>query len=573
MSKKIYPLFAIVLLGSFLVGCVDDFDRNYEFDEYTPSVILKAKHYIESGQVDFSLLDMKKAYANDPEYAVKSNNADYSIKWGDYRIKTENNEDVVFVPIKINKKKNQAFSLLTEEGRFKGGSHQIYITMMLREGDYGEKGFDAAIGTYMYGHNMKDADVMRMGLDFESADYNGYFIVSALDGRMLTGRFFEDGKTKALFVQNPQSPKERKAQAKVKAKEIKKESEGDTINKNKKHEHLHIFLNYVPNRVFKKTKSGGDDIEWVITHCPECGELWDDCECYTVTACSHCGTNLNTNGLCDYACSWCGVCLVGNPHTSHDSPGGGGSNTGGNQGGDQGGNQGGNQGGHQGEPGGDHGSIIGDGNDNGNNQNQGNTSTFNTLPVSERIVLLNDGAHNAVEAVKAKDAQLGRGSLTDAQQPMMCNYSVGKFYEEIFGEVPDYLKHSISEQGYEYALANEWYDRVPGHPEEWRLIHGNTSDQVHLAAWLLEVQTMANEGYFVIGIAEGYPNSKGVRRPGHIVVVLPSPDGQLVAGNWTVDTPYTIDCGTGKREECTDLSVSFENQGRWQNRIKFYYHR
>ena len=277
-------------------------------------------------KMDFSLLDMNKAYADDPEYAKKSNTADYFIKWGDYRVKTENNEDVVFVPIIINKKKHQAFSLLTEEGRFKGGSHQIYITMMLREGNYGDKGFDAAVGTYMYGHNMKDEDIMRMGLDFESADYNGYFIVSALDGTMLTGRYIEEGKTKALFIQNPLSPKERKAKAQAQARE----SAGDTI-KNKKHEHLHIFLNYLPNRVLKRTKSGGDDIEWIVTHCSNCGELWENCDCYTVTACSHCGYNLNTHGQCPYACSWCGVCLYDNPGHTHNSGGDGG--TGGTGGG------------------------------------------------------------------------------------------------------------------------------------------------------------------------------------------------------------------------------------------------
>lgn len=554
MKKKLYPLFA-VLLGTMLVGCADDFDRNYEFDEYTPAVILKAKQYIESGQADFSLLNMNKAYANDPDYAAVKNTADYSIKWGDYRIKTENNEDVVFVPIKINKKKNQAFSLLTEEGRFKGGSHQIYTTLIIREGNFGDKGFDAAVGTYMYGHNMKDADVMKMGLDFESAGYNGYFILSALDGTMLTGRLFEEGKTKALFVQNPLSPKERKAQEK--AQEIEEETQGDTI-KHKKHEHLHIFLNYVPNRVFKKTKSGGDDIEWIITHCPYCGALWDNCNCYTVTACSHCGYNLNSSGQCPYACSWCGECLYGTSGHDHNPPSGPALDDGGNTGG--GGGPGPGPGpGPEPEP---------------DPIPEPNLSIypFTNLPMQERIDSIRHSAPRAVQAVRAKDAQLGRGNIPISQQPMMCNYSVGKFYEALFGEVPDYLKHSISDYGYEYALANEWYDRVPNHPEEWGLIQGNLSDQVHIQAWLLEAQTMANEGYFVIGVADGFIVN-GKREPGHIVVVIPSPDGQLVAGNWRYDTPHTIDCGSRRRSDNTDLSVGFKDPDKWLSKIKFYYHK
>lgn len=563
MSKKKYPLFAIVLLVSILVGCTDVFDNDFHDDINLPSVILKAKQYVESGKVDFSLLDMNKAYADDPEYAGKSNTADYSIKWGDYRVKTENNEDVVFVPIKINKKKHQAFSLLTEEGRFKGGSHQIYITMMLREGNYGDKDFDAAIGTYMYGHNMKDEDIIRMGLDFESANYNGYFILSALDGRMLTGRLYEEGKAKALFVQNPLSPKERKAKAKEKAQEKTTEIKGDTIN-NKKHEHLHIFLNYVPNRVFKKTKSGGDDIEWIITHCPYCGALWENCNCYTITACSHCGKNLNTNGLCPYACSWCGICLVGSPGHSHNSGNGGSGVTGGSGGT-----------GGDGRTGGDGGTGGGPNPDpDPQPEPEHSIYPFTNLPMQERIDSIAHSAPRAIQAVKAIDAEQGRGSIPDAQQPMMCNYSVGKFYEELFGEVPDYLKHteSITENYYDFALANEWYDRVPNHPEEWGLIQGNLSDQVHIQAWLLEVQTMANEGYFVIGIADGIIKN-GVRRPGHIVAVIPSPDGSLVTGDWDVDTPHTIDCGKGKRSSHTDLSNSFSSQSTWISKIRFYYHK
>ena len=110
MSKKKYPLFAIVLLGSFLVGCVDDFDRNFDFDEYTPAVLIEAKQFIESGNVTVSLLDMGRAYMSESEKSIKANaKADFSIQWGDYRIITEGKEDVVYVPIKVNKKKQQAF--------------------------------------------------------------------------------------------------------------------------------------------------------------------------------------------------------------------------------------------------------------------------------------------------------------------------------------------------------------------------------------------------------------------------------------------------------------------------------
>ena len=67
MSKKSYSLFAVVLLGSLLVGCTDVLDRDFYDDGYTPSVVLEAKQFIESGKVRVSLLDMGRAYMSETE--------------------------------------------------------------------------------------------------------------------------------------------------------------------------------------------------------------------------------------------------------------------------------------------------------------------------------------------------------------------------------------------------------------------------------------------------------------------------------------------------------------------------
>jgi hypothetical protein len=191
------------------------------------------------------------------------------------------------------------------------------------------------------------------------------------------------------------------------------------------------------------------------------------------------------------------------------------------------------------------------------------------LPEAERIVKLINGAIAAVNAVLAFDSEAGNPNANKpySQRSMMCNYSVGKYYEEIFGPAPDYLVQTVySPTRKDYVLANTWYQRIPQHPEEWTLIEGNANTTASLDAWMTAVQAKADAGYFVVCVADGSPGR------GHIVVVIPSPDGQRVAGGWTVDTPHTIDCGSGKRENHTDLSVSFENQTKWQNRIKFYYH-
>ena len=473
-------------------------------------------------KMDFSLLDMNKAYADDPEYAKKSNTADYFIKWGDYRVKTVNNEDVVFVPIIINKKKHQAFSLLTEEGRFKGGSHQIYITMMLREGNYGDKGFDAAVGTYMYGHNMKDEDIMRMGLDFESADYNGYFIVSALDGTMLTGRYIEEGKTKALFIQNPLSPKERKAQAQAQARE----SAGDTI-KNKKHEHLHIFLNYLPNRVLKRTKSGGDDIEWIVTHCSNCGELWENCDCYTVTACSHCGYNLNTHGQCPYACSWCGVCLYDNPGHTHNSGGDGG--TGGTGGG------GGPSPGPDPEP---------------------EPKTFTEMTAQERANEIRSKMNSVVASIPGKG--------------MQCNNGVGKLFKALFGDgndVPSYMKENSDGN---HILANQMIHNWQTDTSNWQEI--SRSDYASWQAWFNAIQEKADSGYFVVSalLNEG-THPDGTAKHGHVTVIRPG--GTTHSNSWGFGVPTTMDTGSGRRDSSSAISNSYKKSTIMNGSVKFYFYK
>lgn len=39
-----------------------------------------------------------------------------------------------------------------------------------------------------------------------------------------------------------------------------------------------------------------------------------------------------------------------------------------------------------------------------------------------------------------------------------------------------------------------------------------------------------NDGYFVVCVAQGFIKNNGSLGPGHIVVVIPSPDGNLVNG-------------------------------------------
>ena len=344
MNIKNYLLFAIVLLGSLLVGCTDDFDGFYEFDEYTPSVIMQANQLIESGKIKVSLLDLERAYMSETSKNSKANSKrDFSIEWSDYRVKTEGTVDVVYVPIKLNKKKNQIFTLQTEDGRMKGFSHQFYCTLIMASGKDG-KGFEAVMATYLYGGNMKEDDIKRMGRDFEFSGYSGYYITSTLDGTMLSGRYFEDGECKFRFRQNPLPPSERKELV-TKTKAM---AESDTI---RKHDHhgLHIFLNVNPLKRARMTKGSNNDMEWLMTHCSLCGKFYEDCTCVTVEdypLCQYCHTDI-INGRCGKACFFCDLCTKVPYHThpyyspewggGYTPPSNGGSSTGGGGGGDTGG--------------------------------------------------------------------------------------------------------------------------------------------------------------------------------------------------------------------------------------------
>lgn len=544
MRIKFLPVF---LLMSICVGCSDYLELDlYDSESHLPSLVLEAKQNVESGKVQVSLLDMEKAYSVESKTKKsKYISNDFIIDWYDYRIRTDNNEDVVYIP--IIHKNQQVFSMLSENGRLQCNNYQMYSALLLRKGLNG-KGFDAVIATYLYNRNTNEDDIKRMCRDFENADYNGYYITSSLDGKMFSGRYIEDGETKFLFRQNPLSPKERK----------KKVAESDSL---KQHEHHHLFLNFNSQQSKIRTKSN-NDIEWIITHCPYCGELFDNCDCFTIyPKCEYCNTDV-IDGYCGHACTLCDVCMIGSPDHNHSYGGNGGSN----------GDNGSSDSGSGGSNGGSSGSSGSGSSGNGS----GNSPTFSERSKTERVAILIASATIAVEKVRAFDKLMGREHLPDSQQPMMCNYSVGKFYEELFGEVPDYLKHSTYDNGnYEFALANEWYDRLPLHPEDWieiEAIRDDNGNVLNLEQWMQEIQAKADDGYFVVGVADGRLVD-GIRRPGHIVVVIPSSDGNLVSGYWSVDTPYTIDCGSGKRNNKTDLSDSFRNQSIWGNKIRFYYHK
>lgn len=489
MNIKNYPLFAIVLLGSLLVGCTDDFDGFYEFDEYTPSVIMQANQLIESGKIKVSLLDLERAYMSETSKNSKSNfKGDFSIEWSDYRVKTEGRADVVYVPIKLNKLKNQIFTLQTEDGRMKGFSHQFYCTLIMASGKDG-KGFEAVMATYLYGGNMKEEDIKRMGRDFESVGYTGYYITSTLEGTMLSGRYFEDGECKFRFRQNPLPPGERN-EVTTKTKAV---AESDTI---RKHDHLghHLFLNVNPLKRVRMTKGSNDDMEWLMTHCSICKKYYEDCTCVTIDdypLCQYCHTDI-INGRCGQACDFCDLCLYGPYHTHpYYSPDWGGGYTPPSTGGGSG-----YTGGGSGYYGGGHG---------------GNTSGGSTNCVFSAEVYIK-------ASQKAYD--IVNDSLPNSPA---CAYGVREMSKQLFDRVLDELIGDAN------TVYNNLENNSKGNNPKWHKIE------------YTQANSYARQGYFVVAAW-----NSGTSEMGHVDTILPGHTGSTWEDIYVMDTgwsPWTNDYG------------------------------
>ena len=541
MNIKNYPLFAIVLLGSLLVGCTDDFDGFYEFDEYTPSVIMQANQLIESGKIKVSLLDLERAYMSETSKNSKSNSKrDFSIEWSDYRVKTEGTVDVVYVPIRLNKKKNQIFTLQTEDGRMKGFSHQFYCTLIMASGKDG-KGFEAVMATYLYGGNMKEDDIKRMGRDFESSGYSGYYITSTLDGTMLSGRYFEDGECKFRFRQNPLPPSERNEVA-TKTKAM---AESDTI---RKHDHhgLHIFLNVNPLKRARMTKGSNNDMEWLMTHCSLCGKFYEDCTCVTVEdypLCQYCHTDI-INGRCGQACFYCDLCTQGPYHTHPNySPELGGGYTPPSTGGGGGGNTGG---------GGD-----GDGGFNGTSPTYTNTD-FTVDP--QIITNSTTTALEYIQSIDPPDTINSKGKY-----PAKCNKGFRKMFELVVGYLPDYLDDKCAN---EIATALESLSQIAdGH---WVKLErpSETASENDWQSFFDNMQKLANKGYFV-ATAQYNPTGQG-----HVTVIVPCGDtARPKSGAWHGATvPTNFDTGAMKVRS-TKQTLNNSHGTATAADVKFYYYR
>src|SRR5574344_1854345 len=135
MSKKYFPL-PIVLLGLVSVSCNDVFEEDFYDSSSLPSLVIEAKQYLESSNLDVSLLNRDKAYHSEssPGNRSKADNTpttDFFIDWNRYDIKQEDNLYVLYVP--IHQEKGQAFSMFSNDGRANGNNHQIYSTLIVRK--------------------------------------------------------------------------------------------------------------------------------------------------------------------------------------------------------------------------------------------------------------------------------------------------------------------------------------------------------------------------------------------------------------------------------------------------------
>ncbi|MCQ2051691.1 MAG: hypothetical protein MJY74_05755 [Bacteroidaceae bacterium] len=539
-----------------------------------PIIVHQAKRYIENVGLDVSLLDVCKS--GSVSVMTKSHKIEgnrqleiVSIDWRSYDIRQDDGQEVLFVP--LNHARRTAVSKYTKDGRTKDNNYNTYSTLIIRYDSNNR--MSVLVGTYLYGRDMKEREVMHMGIDFESSGFSGYFITSYLDGTMLYGQYFEKGERKFGFRPNPLSPELR-----------------DSLPSENAHDHRHhLYLNL---QFAKLTKSSnGSAIESFDYICSFCHKSWDQCTCIEIiedpiVICPRCYSHV-ANGKC--MCEFCFGCgfYIEDCRCFQDtgsSGSGGTTNNGGINGNSNNGTSGTGStsiGGHSGR---NHSNdiIIGSGMGNSSNVLFGGTQlpSYNSTHVLRDPGILLQKNIKVFESIDRVDQRKNDGN--DAR----CNISVCMFFQEIFdGYIPEYMitqservtyfYHPI--YGYfEYKNANRLVEQWREHDEDWFNIN-NTWYSNHpddFQGLLNLVQELADNGYIVVA---GWKNPTGGM--GHVVVIVPTGGSAMPESKGWYDyikgnkvkyyVPYSIDAGPQRRKYHTNLDMGFGN-GKKRD-IEFFY--
>lgn len=352
MKKRFY---AWLLLVPFLLsGCSGDLleGSTSELDPHKPAIVGQAQAFIDgtygeriqlpnmaAGHVHSAASDgnkNKKArnLQNQLQSALTKN---IQVDWSRYQVLDQDGQEVVLFPLKHTS--ISVVSRLSVDGLPSMRSSHLYSKLLVKKCKSGN--FVAFIATYLPDRqymNKHPQGVDNLGFVFHDTDYSGYYMLSTLEGRLMHGERYEEGKRVFRFFRSCDVPPS-KEEGSVHAPSVPR---------------YHLALNFVAGTKALRAlapETNKEHSSW--EYCNICHKYWEDCTCVTVVPeskyCSICNSYIH-DGRCN-CCTICHkypcACETGKPDTGTSSGGNqtnpGGGNSGGNSGGNNSGS--GNQGG------------------------------------------------------------------------------------------------------------------------------------------------------------------------------------------------------------------------------------
>lgn len=440
-----YGLFLVTLLFCGCSGDVLD-GASTVLDPHKPALVGQAQAFMAGVGTDrLSLPNMAYGMAVQAakdkkgrtfqQALQKGLTGDIQVNWNQYQLLDQDGQEIVLFPLKHTS--IAVVSYLSVDGISRKSASHLRSKLLVKKCEDGN--FAAFVVSYLPDKKYLNAHPQGtddLGIEFWDTGYSGYYLLSTLEGKLVYGARFEEGRRVFKFFRTCDL--------------LPGPSDGDTVHQHA-HSRYHLALNFVSGTKALRALAPDTNKENNGTYyCSFCHKPWEQCTCVTVEPepeteyCKECNSYIH-NGRCN-CCPVCKkyVCIC-----SSGGDQGGGNTGGGNTGGNNGGNNGGNSGG-----------PIGGNTDGGGGK----------PPVT---------SGHKVDTAKITAALPGVRAAVIKQMGMKkaaCNIGVKEAFKAIIGPLPKGMDVQATQ------MVAYWKNN----PDKWQPIK------------MSEAQKLANEGYFVV---------------------------------------------------------------------------
>ncbi len=287
MRKKI--LLLLLSVSCIYSACTDEdllVPRGVKQPEYVDDspLVKVAKAYVDGTEGRFSLPDAAVTFSREltrssHEPAFTVNNGEVTLEWKKAESYDDGDSEVLTVPIKT-KNKMTVYRNITKNNKREKGHTPMYSRLIVRkfkDTDYSYSFVASYVPdrAYMKGNKVKhDKYVNRP----EGTHYSGLYIVSELNGRMLYGIKYKEGKEEFRFRPNLEKDFYQK---------MLQQNPNDTIIqgrlKQMKHTSNHLMLKFIGTQALTRaSNTGNSNSEYEEVACSTCGGDANECDCYII---------------------------------------------------------------------------------------------------------------------------------------------------------------------------------------------------------------------------------------------------------------------------------------------------